>query len=175
MMHLSWQVVVTLSVSAVLVHTAGNLAEARSERLTTSNNSPLLLAQATGAAETSDSVDFNIPPQALGSAITAFGDQANYRLLLPSDLAEGRSTSGVSGRHTPEEALALMLAGTGLSYRMTEARTMTLEPVAATPLPLAPLSQEPAPPNPNTQIQAVPKPVKVPEIVVKEVEDRGYA
>ncbi|MFZ1842294.1 MAG: TonB-dependent receptor plug domain-containing protein, partial [Nitrospira sp.] len=175
MMHLSWQVVVTLSVSAVLVHTAGNLAEARSERLTTSNNSPLLLAQATGAAETSDSVDFNIPPQALGSAITAFGDQANYRLLLPSDLAEGRSTSGVSGRHTPEEALALMLAGTGLSYRMTEARTMTLEPVAETPLPLAPLSQEPAPPNPNTQIQAVPKPVKVPEIVVKEVEDRGYA
>jgi iron complex outermembrane receptor protein len=175
MMHLSWQVVVTLSVSAVLVHTAGNLAEARSERLTTSNNSPLLLAQATGAAETSDTVDFNIPPQALGSAITAFGDQANYRLLLPSDLAEGRSTSGVSGRHTPEEALALMLAGTGLSYRMTEARTMTLEPVAATPLPLAPLSQEPAPPNPNTQIQAVPKPVKVPEIVVKEVEDRGYA
>jgi iron complex outermembrane receptor protein len=75
-------------------------------------------------------VDFNIPPQALGSAITAFGDQANYRLLLPSDLSEGRSTSGVSGRHTPEEALALMLAGTGLSYRMTEARTMTLEPVA---------------------------------------------
>ena len=174
-MHLSWQVVVTLSVSAVLVHTAGNLAEARSERLTTSNNSPLLLAQATAAAETSDTVDFNIPPQALGSAITAFGDQANYRLLLPSDLAEGRSTSGVSGRHTPEEALALMLAGTGLSYRMTEARTMTLEPVAARPLPLAPLSQEPAPPNPNTQIQAVPKPVKVPEIVVKEVEDRGYA
>ena len=174
-MHLSWQVVVTLSVSAVLVHTAGNLAEARSERLTTSNNSPLLLAQATAAAETSDTVDFNIPPQALGSAITAFGDQANYRLLLPSDLAEGRSTSGVSGRHTPAEALALMLAGTGLSYRMTEARTMTLEPVAATPLPLAPLSQEPAPPNPNTQIQAVPKPVKVPEIVVKEVEDRGYA
>jgi len=174
-MHLSWQVVVTLSVSAVLVHTAGNLAEARSERLTTSNNSPLLLAQATAAAETSDTVDFNIPPQALGSAITAFGDQANYRLLLPSDLAEGRSTSGVSGRHTPQEALALMLAGTGLSYRMTEARTMTLEPVAARPLPLAPLSQEPAPPNPNTQIQAVPKPVKVPEIVVKEVEDRGYA
>ncbi|MBK9111656.1 MAG: TonB-dependent receptor [Nitrospira sp.] len=175
MMHLSWQVVVTLSVSAVLVHTAGNLAEARSERLTTSNNSPLLLAQATAAAETSDTVDFNIPPQALGSAITAFGDQANYRLLLPSDLAEGRSTSGVSGRHTPQEALALMLAGTGLSYRMTEARTMTLEPVAVTPLPLAPLSQEPAPPNPNTQAQAVPKPVKVPEIVVKEVEDRGYA
>lgn len=174
-MHLSWHTVVTLSVSAILVHTTGNLAEARSERLTTPNHSPLLLAQATAVTETSEAMEFNIPPQALGSAITAFGDQANYRLLLPSEMAEGRSTNGVSGHHTPEEALTLMLAGTGLSYRMTEARTMTLEPVTATPLPPAPLSQEPLRSTPNTQVHAAPKPVKVPEIVVKEVEDRGYA
>ena len=174
-MHLSWQTVVTLSVSAILVHTTGNLAEARSERLATPNHSPLLLAQATAATKPSETMEFNIPRQALGSAITAFGDQANYRLLLPSEMAEGRSTNGVSGHHTPEEALTLMLAGTGLSYRMTEARTMTLEPVPATPLPPAPLSQEPLRSTPNTQLHAVPKPVKVPEIIVQEVEDRGYA
>lgn len=52
---------------------------------------------------------------------------------------------------------------------------MTLEPVATTPLPPAPLSQEPLRSTPNTQAYAAPKPVKVPEIVVKEVEDRGYA
>lgn len=175
-MHLSWQVVVTLSVSAVLVHTAGNLAEASNERLTAQRTGALLLAQAPTAGEPTEPMEFNIPPQPLGSAITAFADQANYRLLVPSDMAEGRTTSGVSGRHTPEEALTLMLAGTGLGYRMTEARTMTLEPATLTsmPLPPAPLSQEPTPTNLNLQTQTTPKSVKVPEIVVKDVAERGY-
>ena len=175
-MQLSWQTIITLSVSVVLAHTAGTLAEAASNRLTAPHNSRLLLAQAS-PGEPSEPREFNIPSQALGSAITTFADQADYRLLVPSDMAEGKSSNGVVGRHTPEEALTLLLAGTGLSYRITEARTMTLEPATVMPLPAAALSQTPPPalPNPDTQVQVAPKPVKVPEVIVKDVEDRGYA
>lgn len=45
-------------------------------------------------------------------------------------MTEGIDTNGVTGRHTPEAALGILLGGTGLSYRMTETRTLTLERTA---------------------------------------------
>jgi iron complex outermembrane receptor protein len=175
-MQLSWHIIIA-AVSAVLLQSAANLAEAGSDRLTTYEPQVFLLAQASPGGEPTEATEFNISPQPLGSAITAFADQANYRLLVPAEMAEGKSTNGVSGRHTPEEALTILLAGTGLSHRLTDSRTMTLEPVAVTPLPPSPVAQAASPEasNPNTQVKPASKPVKVPEIVVKEVEDRGYA
>ncbi|MDR4472772.1 MAG: hypothetical protein MRJ92_09090 [Nitrospira sp.] len=175
-MQLSWHIIIA-AVSAVLLQSAANMAEAGSDRLTTYEPQVFLLAQASPGGEPTEATEFNISPQPLGSAITAFADQANYRLLVPAEMAEGKSTNGVSGRHTPEEALTILLAGTGLGHRLTDSRTMTLEPVAVTPLPPSPVAQaaSPEPSNPNTQVKPASKPVKVPEIVVKEVEDRGYA
>lgn len=74
-----------------------------------------------------ESVDFEIPAQPLGKALTQFADQANYRLLYSTDMTEGRSASGVTGRYAPEEALKQLLFGTGLIYRKTDQRTITLE------------------------------------------------
>ncbi|HMU55802.1 MAG TPA: TonB-dependent receptor, partial [Nitrospira sp.] len=74
-----------------------------------------------------ESVDFEIPAQPLGKALTQFADQANYRLLYSTDMTEGRSASGVTGRYAPEEALKQLLSGTGLIYRKTDQRTITLE------------------------------------------------
>ncbi len=135
---------------------AANLAEAGNNRLTTYEPRPFLLAQASPSGEPTETTEFNISPQPLGSAITTFADQANYRLLVPSEMTEGKTTNGVSGRHTPEEALTLLLTGTGLSYRLTDSRTMTLEPAGVTPLPPSPVAQatSPEPPNPNTQVQS---------------------
>ncbi|GMV51110.1 MAG: putative ferric iron uptake protein [Nitrospira sp. OLB3] len=175
-MQFSWHIIIA-SVSAFLFQSAANLAEAGNNRLTTYEPRPFLLAQASPSGEPTETTEFNISPQPLGSAITTFADQANYRLLVPSEMTEGKTTNGVSGRHTPEEALTLLLTGTGLSYRLTDSRTMTLEPAGATPLPPSPVAQatSPEPPNPNTQVQSGAKPVKVPEVVIKEVEDRGYS
>lgn len=172
----SWQFICIAILSVAFVHAADSPAEAAQETRSTDLRGLLSVAQATSGSEMSEPAEFNIPPQPLGSAITTFADQANYRLLVPSDMTEGKTTNGVTGRHTPEEALALMLAGTGLSYRLTEPRTMTLEPSAAL-LPAAPTlaqSTAPEPRNPNTEVPRSAKPVKVPEIVVKDVEDRGY-
>ncbi|MBV6469163.1 MAG: Vitamin B12 transporter BtuB [Nitrospirae bacterium] len=175
-MQFSWHIIIA-SVSAFLFQSAANLAEAGNNRLTTYEPRPFLLAQASPSGEPTETTEFNISPQPLGSAITTFADQANYRLLVPSEMTEGKTTNGVSGRHTPEEALTLLLTGTGLSYRLTDSRTMTLEPAGVTPLPPSPVAQatSPEPPNPNTQVQSGAKPVKVPEVVIKEVEDRGYS
>ncbi|ULA62083.1 MAG: Ferrichrome-iron receptor [Nitrospira sp.] len=175
-MQLSWQFIIIAILSAVSFQAAGAPAEAAHETVSADQPGVFSVAQASSGGELPEPTEFNIPPQPLGSAITAFADQANYRLLVPSDMTEGKTSTGVSGRHTPEDALALMLAGTGLSYRLTEPRTMTLEPAAALPAPAATLAQSttPEPRNPNTEIPRSAKPVKVPEIVVKEVEDRGY-
>lgn len=176
-MQLSWQVIILTLFSAISFHAADATAQAAQESGITDRHGIFTLAQIASGNELSEPTEFNIPPQSLGSAMTAFADQANYRLLVPSDVTEGKTSSGVTGRHTPEDALALMLAGTGLSYRLTEPRTMTLEPAAALPAPSATLAHATAPElrNPNTEVSRQAKPVKVPEIVVKDVEDRGYA
>lgn len=176
-MQFSWQCITIAILSAISFHTAGTTANAAHEPIIADQSGVLSLAQVAPSGELSEPTEFNIPAQPLGSAITAFADQANYRLLVPSDMTEGKTTSGVIGRHSPEEALAVMLAGTGLSYKLTEPRTMTLEPTAVLPQPTATVAQTsaPEPRNPNTEIPRQAKPVKVPEIVVKDVEDRGYA
>ena len=142
----------------------------------TATSQTIRTAQTAPGTDQAEQVDFSIPSQPLGSAITTFADQANYRLLVPSDMTEDMKSNGISGRHTPEEALGLLLAVTGLTYRLTDARTVTLEraPIAPLPAPVSQNQSSAAPHNPNTQVQAAPKPVKVPEIVVKDVAERGY-
>jgi iron complex outermembrane receptor protein len=176
-MQLSWRGIILTLLSVVSFHAADARAGAAHEAKTAGRPGIFSLAQATSGDELSERTEFDIPPQPLGSAITAFADQANYRLLVPSEMTEGKTSTGVTGHHSPEEALALMLAGTGLTYRLTEPHTMTLEPAAALPPPPAPLAQStpPEPRNLNTEVPRSAKPVKVPEIVVKDVEDRGYA
>jgi RNA polymerase sigma factor (sigma-70 family) len=85
--------------------------------------------------------------------------------------------NGVTGRHTPHEAIGLLLSGTGLTYRLTEANTMTLERV---PVPV----QTPSGPNQGSSLAAEntgpraqdgQKPVKISQVVVKEFREHDYA
>ncbi len=76
---------------------------------------------------------FDIPAGPLGAAITAFGDVAGIRVLVPTALVDGRRSPGVSGDLTPEAALSRLLAGSGLTWRFTADRTVTLQPQAAAP------------------------------------------
>jgi len=85
---------------------------------------PVMLSPA--RAQVNATVDFAIPSGSLGSAISRFGDRSNLQLLYAADLVRGRTTPGVSGRMTPAEALSRLLAGTGLDYSFTDARTVTI-------------------------------------------------
>ncbi len=119
-------------------------------------------------------IEFNIPAQPLTSALNTFAEISGRQVSYPAELAKGRSSSPVIGMHSPDTALGLLLGGTGLTYRFTDAATITLveEPTTpAVPAPAPPQSSLDFPP-PSAELQ---KPVKVPEIVVKEVRKRDNA
>ena len=69
---------------------------------------------------------FNIPSQSLTDAIASFGRQSGMQVSVDGDLARGIASPGVSGSMTPEQALSRLLAGTGITYRMTGGNTALL-------------------------------------------------
>ena len=58
---------------------------------------------------------FDIDAQELPAALLQFGEQAELTVMVHQD-ASG-NTPGLQGEHTTDEALAQLLAGTGLEYR----------------------------------------------------------
>ncbi|MEX2493707.1 MAG: TonB-dependent receptor [Nitrospirales bacterium] len=138
------------------------------------------LAQET-IAETGNSqtVSFAIPSQPVGMALNAFAEATGWQISLPTELAEGITSSGVNGRYSPQEGLRALLAGTGLAYRLEDTNAIIL--VQGTPSPVVPPSPPPqsqvvSPERPRPSSEAItPKPVQVPEIVVKEVREQDDA
>ncbi len=61
-------------------------------------------------------VAFNIPQQALGSALIAFGQQSQWQLLYSPEQISGLRSSAVKGSLEPDAALRQLLGGTGLGY-----------------------------------------------------------
>ncbi|MBY8823332.1 TonB-dependent siderophore receptor [Sphingomonas colocasiae] len=62
---------------------------------------------------------FSIPAGDLRAALQAFSSSTGIQLVYSSDLVVGKRSSGVSGEMTAQAALARLLAGTGLSARMS--------------------------------------------------------
>ena len=89
-----------------------------------------LLATVTAAAITASSIivspvlaqtatrSFDIPAQPLASAVNAFGRQSGLQVTLAASTSRGINAQAVSGNLTPDQALARMLAGTGVNYRI---------------------------------------------------------
>ncbi len=71
-------------------------------------------------------VGLSIPAQDLGTALTVLADRTGLKLLFPSHLVNGKRSNAVSGSHSPEQALAHMLAGSGLSYNFTSGNTVRI-------------------------------------------------
>lgn len=69
---------------------------------------------------------FSIPAQPLPQALIRFSEQSGIELAFDASLARDLSTGGIDGTYTAEEALSLLLAGTGLGYRFTNPTTVTL-------------------------------------------------
>ncbi|MEK6763094.1 MAG: TonB-dependent receptor [Nitrospirota bacterium] len=124
------------------------------------------------------SMAFAIPAQPLTSALHAFAETSGLQVSFPSELAAGVSSLGLNGSYTPNAALQLLLSGTGLTHRFTNPSTITLVPESVTPSVLPPpLAQSQVAPSDfihETGEGQQSKPIKVPEVVVKEVRERGY-
>jgi len=123
-----------------------------------------------------DFLAFDIPPQPLRSALTAFAEQSGWQLFYSAQVAEGLQSPGFAGYASPSATLKQLLEGTGLDFKITEPRTVTLVEAPVAPmLPVRPEQQSQVePPNSSaaTSEAIKAKPVKVPEIVVKDVKQR---
>jgi hypothetical protein len=62
-----------------------------------------------------DLVLFEIPRQSLDSALTSFVREARVATLFPLELVQGKFANELRGRFPPNQALAILLLGTGLS------------------------------------------------------------
>lgn len=81
------------------------------------------VAQASG-----QQVAFNIPAQSLPLALTAFGRQSGYQVSFDPQRFGSLQSAAVTGTMAAEEALRRLLAGTGVTWRYTDARSITLDP-----------------------------------------------
>lgn len=73
---------------------------------------------------------FDIPAGPLNRALMAYGRQAGLQVTYLASVAAGKTSPGLSGPATREQAIARILQGTGLSYRFTNATTVAISPQA---------------------------------------------
>lgn len=78
-------------------------------------------------AETAAVQSYNIPAQPLDNALTQLADDANLKLLYQADVVNQLKSQPLSGSYTPQQALEIMLQGTGLKFRSTDHGGITVE------------------------------------------------
>jgi iron complex outermembrane receptor protein len=82
---------------------------------------------------------FEVPAQSVRGAIDAIAAQSELRPAYVGDALEGLRSPGVRGRMTASDAFTRALAGTGLGFRMIDARTVAIAP-AARAMPAGPVT-----------------------------------
>lgn len=83
-----------------------------------------------GSASAQERVTFEIAPQPLESALVAFATQAHVSIALPPRGLEPRSSAGLHGAHSKEEALGLLLRDSGLRYERINETTYRIVVIA---------------------------------------------
>ena len=80
----------------------------------------------------SEAIQFDIASEPLADALNDWARQSGFQLLLAEDgLTADRSAPGVRGNLAPREALERLLAGSGLEYEYTGARSIIVRSAAA--------------------------------------------
>jgi catecholate siderophore receptor len=88
---------------------------------------PRVLEAIYGAVQSQQSQRFDIPPGPLETVLATFQKLTDLQALIPNEKLRAIPSPGVSGVYTVENALAQILAGTGVSYRFTGPKIVTLE------------------------------------------------
>jgi iron complex outermembrane recepter protein len=88
--------------------------------------------------------DFNVPSQSATTGIPEFARQAGIQILVSEPLVRGKRIATVTGSHSVEEGLAMLLRGTGLVGTSKDGATYTIT-TAPTPS--------------GTQTQSAPNPI----------------
>jgi outer membrane receptor protein involved in Fe transport len=72
----------------------------------------------------------NIPAQELGSALTTLARDRGLQVVYLSQAIDSLKTPGAVGEFTVDEAMRRLLAGSGLTYRYLDEKTITVYPVS---------------------------------------------
>lgn len=91
----------------------------------------VLLMSLTAKADQTREYEFDIPQQGVETALNTMATQADALLLFPYDLVQPVDSKPVSGRYTVEDALAILLEGTGLTGGLTEGGVITISRAGA--------------------------------------------
>ncbi|MDX1588306.1 MAG: TonB-dependent receptor plug domain-containing protein, partial [Oleiphilaceae bacterium] len=95
------------------------------------NLAPALVMAQSGEAdrpadEAAQTQRFNIEGGPLDAVLNRFALAADIDLSVSTELTRGKSSPGLSGSYSINEALQRLLAGTGLSYRVTGPESVTV-------------------------------------------------
>ncbi|HEY8460349.1 MAG TPA: TonB-dependent receptor plug domain-containing protein, partial [Blastocatellia bacterium] len=94
---------------------------------------PRVLEAVYGGIQAQQTQRFDIPPGPLETVLAAFQKMTELQVLVPDEKLRAIQSPGVSGVYSPERALAQILSGTGVAYKFSGPKivTLTLEGVAA--------------------------------------------
>jgi iron complex outermembrane receptor protein len=81
------------------------------------------LAPAIGLAQTTT---FNLPGQPLAESLRAVGAQTNVNVMVSAPLVDGKQAPALKANLSVNEALARLLAGTGLEYHFVNEQTVVI-------------------------------------------------
>jgi hypothetical protein len=76
-----------------------------------------LVSRGIGLAVASDTIRFNIPAEEAPAAIRDFASQANVQIIVAGESVNGKRLHAVVGELSTEQALRILLAGSGLTPR----------------------------------------------------------
>jgi len=107
-------------VPVLLAALLGPASAAAEQGATAQPANPIRLAQASEIRE------FSIRPQPLASALDRFSEATGISFAYTTSQLDGIRSPGVSGALPPRQALAQLLAGTGITFQFTGADTVTL-------------------------------------------------
>jgi iron complex outermembrane receptor protein len=77
---------------------------------------------------------FAIGPTDLGKALKDYGRATHRQLIFTNDLVVGKTSPAVRGTLPADQALRLLLSGSGLAYRLTSAGVVMIVRAEATPV-----------------------------------------
>lgn len=80
-----------------------------------------------GSAQAQEQVmSFNMPDQSLSAALKDYALKTGKNLVYPPQMVANKRAKAVSGRHTPSQALRLLLKGTSISFREIQPNVLAL-------------------------------------------------
>lgn len=89
----------------------------------------LVIVNSTASAQASE-IEFDIDATNLGDALNEFGMQSGKEIIFIEAETAGKTSNDVEGVYAPDEALNMLLDGSGIEYRTNELGTVLVGKVA---------------------------------------------